>query len=241
MLNSKLGDFGEIDKIFDKINEKYGEAFRRMAKSEREERLNELLSECTPENAHEEVDWGSPHMVKVGFKRLNDNAVIPTKAHPTDSGFDLYASEDVIIEPGKTVVVPTGIAVELPKGFEAQVRPRSGVTAKTKLRVHLGTIDNGYKGEIGVIVDNIRTPIKTVDVNGGRTGMSSVTTTDAYTECGTGRYMGKRIIDGKYVIRKGDRIAQLVVQALPAVTVVEIDDFTEDSERGEGGFGSTGV
>jgi len=178
---------------------------------------------------------------KIGFKRLNDDATLPTKAHPTDSGFDLYASEDVIIEPGETEVVPTGIAVELPKGFEAQVRPRSGVTAKTKLRVQLGTIDNGYKGEIGVIVDNIRTPIKTVDVNGGRTGMSSVTTTDAYTVCGTGQYMGKRIIDGTYLIRKGDRIAQLVVQALPAVTVVEIDDFTEDSERGEGGFGSTGV
>src|SRR5690625_1455280 len=155
MLNSKLGDFGEIDKIFDKINEKYGEAFRRMAKSEREERLNELLSECTPENAHEEVDGGSPHMVKVGFKRLNDNAVIPTKAHPTDSGWDLYASEDVIIEPGETVIVPTGIAVELPKGFEAQVRRRPGVTAKRKLGVALGRIDNGYAGELGVIVDNI--------------------------------------------------------------------------------------
>src|SRR5690606_23673394 len=93
--------------------------------------------------------------IKVGFKRLNDNAIIPTKAYPTDSGFDLYASEDVIIEPGETVVVPTGIAVELPPGYEATVRPRSGITAKTKLRVQLGTIDNEYRGEIGVIVDNI--------------------------------------------------------------------------------------
>src|SRR5690625_7042344 len=96
--------------------------------------------------------------LKIGFKRLNDDAILPTKAHPTDSGFDLYASaEDVIIEPGETVVVPTGIAVELPKGFEAQVRPRSGITAKTKLRVQLGTIDQDYRGEIGVIVDNIST------------------------------------------------------------------------------------
>src|SRR5690625_3792789 len=91
---------------------------------------------------------------RIGFKRLNDSATIPTKAHPTDSGFDLYASEDVIIEPGETAVVPTGIAVKLPEGYEAQVRPRSGVTAKTKLRVQIGTIDNGYAGEIGVIVDN---------------------------------------------------------------------------------------
>src|SRR5690625_7111831 len=93
--------------------------------------------------------------VKIGYKTLNDDSILPTKAHPTDSGFDLYASDDVIIEPGETTIVPTGIAVELPKGYEAQVRPRSGVTAKTKLRVQLGTIDNGYNGEIGVIVDNI--------------------------------------------------------------------------------------
>ena len=150
----------------------------------------------------------SSQSISVGFKRLSSEATIPTKAHPTDSGFDLYASEDVIIEPGETVIVPTGIAVELPKGFEAQVRPRSGVTAKTKLRVQLGTIDNGYTGEIGVIVDNI--------------------------ESRPNYY-------GKHKIRKGDRIAQLVVQALPEVTAVEIDDFTQDSERGEGGFGSTGV
>lgn len=95
--------------------------------------------------------------LSVGFKRLNENATIPTKAHATDSGFDLYASEDVIIAPGETAVVPTGIAVQLPEGMEAQVRPRSGVTSKTKLRIQLGTIDNGYSGEIGIIVDNTAT------------------------------------------------------------------------------------
>src|SRR5690625_7588033 len=87
----------------------------------------------------------------VGFKRISDEAIIPTKAHPTDSGFDLYASEDAIIEPGETVVVPTGIAVKLPEGYEAQVRPRSGGTAKTMRRGRIGTIDNGYGGEVGVI------------------------------------------------------------------------------------------
>src|SRR5699024_5462229 len=98
-------------------------------------------------------------VITIGFKRLTDDAILPTKAHPTDSGYDLYAAEDVIIEPGDTAIVKTGIAVELPPGYEAQIRPRSGVTAKTKLRVQVGTIDNGYKGEIGVIVDNIH-PLK---------------------------------------------------------------------------------
>ena len=170
-------------------------------------------------------------VVKVGFKRLSDTAVIPTRAHESDSGFDLVANEDVIIEPGETKVIPTGIAVELPDGYEAKVRPRSGVTAKTKLRVQLGTIDNGYTGEIGVIVDN---------VNSFRADnfASLLTYIDGKTRLDNndGLYG-----EGTYLIRKGDRIAQLVVQELPKVKAVEIDDFTEDSERGEGGFGSTGV
>ena len=167
----------------------------------------------------------SSQSISVGFKRLSSEATIPTKAHPTDSGFDLYASEDVIIEPGETEIVPTGIAVELPKGFEVQVRPRSGVTAKTKLRVQLGTIDNGYKGEIGVIVDNISTDAWS---------NASRLLDNSYAE-------ETRNKTGGYLIRKGEKIAQLVVQALPEVTAVEIEEFTEDSERGEGGFGSTGV
>src|SRR5699024_4421370 len=171
----------------------------------------------------------SSQSISVGFKRLSDEATIPTKAHPTDSGFDLYASEDVIIEPGETKVIPTGIAIQLPEGMEAQIRPRSGVTAKTKLRVQLGTIDNGYKGEIGVIVDNI------ADDPFGNTSR--------YLNFVDGSEIRQDddIPDGTYHIRKGDRIAQLVVQALPEVTAVEIDEFTQDSERGEGGFGSSGV
>ena|SRR5690554_6894501 len=176
--------------------------------------------------------------IKVGFKRLNDNAIIPTKAYPTDSGFDLYASKDVIIRPGETTVVPTGIAVELPPGYEATVRPRSGITAKTKLRVQLGTIDNEYRGEIGVIVDNISE--ETFNL-----GNSSV------------NYLAK-LIDGKrgradvinggipcdyntYLIRKGDRIAQLVIQPIPNVEAYEVEGELKTTERGESGFGSTGV
>ncbi len=93
-------------------------------------------------------------MIKVGFKRLTDDAILPTKAHPTDSGFDLYTNEDAIIEANETLVIKTGIAIKLPPGYEAQVRPRSGITSKTDLRVQLGTIDNDYTGEIGIIVGN---------------------------------------------------------------------------------------
>ncbi len=165
--------------------------------------------------------------LSVGFKRLNDDATIPTKAHATDSGFDLYASEDVIIEPGETKVIPTGIAVQLPEGYEAQVRPRSGVTTKTKLRVQLGTIDNGYAGDIGVIVDNIS--------KGSGPYFRLPVTIEGTDVAGYG------VFDvGTHLIRKGDRIAQLVVQPLPAVEAVEVFDVVE-TDRGGGGFGSTGV
>src|SRR5690625_3608358 len=176
---------------------------------------------------------GDYEIIQVGFKRLTDDAIIPTKAHPSDSGYDLYAAEDVIIEPGDTAIVKTGIAVELPPGYEAQVRPRSGVTAKTKLRVQLGTIDNGYKGEIGVIVDNITSKFEAIKFGYHK----SVKTLRPYRRHST----NGSFPDGSYLIRKGDRIAQLVIQRLPETAAVEIDEFSDDSERGADGFGSSGV
>ena len=170
--------------------------------------------------------------VMIGFKRLSDDAILPTKAHPTDSGFDLYASKDVIIEPGETKIIPTGIAVELPPGYEATVRPRSGITAKTKLRVQLGTIDNEYRGEIGVIVDNIAPE----DLD----GMPCEYFVLSIENKPLPEYKSN-FVEGTYIIRKGDRIAQLVIQPLPAVEAYEIEDELEETERGEGGFGSSGV
>lgn len=215
------------------------------AQQEREEGevLAKLLARSTSEIAHEEIGGVSLNISPpiVGFKRLSDGATVPTKAHATDSGFDLYAAEDVVIEPGETVIVPTGIAVRLPERMEAQVRPRSGVTAKTKLRVQLGTIDNGYSGEIGVIVDNIAMPELQL----------STEYTD-YTHVEKNKEWALMTLDGDYgrgeniypentyLIRKGDRIAQLVVQALPSVTAVEVFDV-EETERGADGYGSSGV
>lgn len=204
-------------------------------------RLDELLRKCESGNPHGEIF--EPNPIQVGFKRLNENASLPTKAHATDSGFDLYAAEDVIIEPGETVVIKTGIAVQLPKGYEAQVRPRSGVTSRTKLRVQLGTIDNGYNGEIGVIVDNVaQKEYWTEDFS------FSVEVTEDYelldgSSKGSGYFQKWASYQpkGTYLIRKGDKLAQLVVQPLPSVEAYEISGELGETERGTGGFGSTGV
>ncbi|MFB5590489.1 dUTP diphosphatase [Bacillus cereus] len=92
--------------------------------------------------------------LRVKIKRVKD-VEMPKYANLGDSGFDLVAAEDTIVWPGETKVVPTGLAFEIPSGYEVQVRPRSGMTRDTKLRVVLGTVDSGFRGEVGVLVDNI--------------------------------------------------------------------------------------
>lgn len=161
-------------------------------------------------------------MIKVGFKKVLEDATLPLKAHPTDSGFDLFANEDVVIHPGKSEVVRTGIGIHLPPGYEAQVRPRSGVTSKTKLRVQIGTIDNDYTGQIGILVDNTETNT----VIAGRHVDGSI--------CHEIKYKY-----GRYKIRKGDKLAQLVVQPIPAIEAYEIEELPK-TVRGTNGFGSTG-
>lgn len=185
--------------------------------------------------------------LEIGFKRLSDNAILPTKAHATDSGFDLFATTDVIIAPGETVVVPTDIAVQLPRGYEAQVRPRSGITSKTKLRVQLGTIDESYRGNIGIIVDNITQLAYELEDYGDGLEIEIIRTNGLQTVDNSGYTpLGNILTEdsvplGTYIIRKHDKIAQLVAQPIPATVAVEITGELEDSDRGAKGFGSSGV
>jgi dUTP pyrophosphatase len=87
--------------------------------------------------------------MNVKIKKMHPDAIIPSYAKPGDSGFDLVALEDVVIAAGQTKKVPTGLAFEIPDGYEMQIRPRSGLTLNSKLRVQLGTIDAGYRGDEG--------------------------------------------------------------------------------------------
>ncbi|AAX92385.1 deoxyuridine 5'-triphosphate nucleotidohydrolase [Staphylococcus phage Twort] len=94
-------------------------------------------------------------MENLEIKLLHKDAKVPVRANMYDSGLDLYAVEDIDIKPCSKTLVSTGIAINLPTGYEAQVRPKSGITAKTNLRVQFGSIDFGYNLEIKVMVDNI--------------------------------------------------------------------------------------
>ncbi|WMW41373.1 deoxyuridine 5'-triphosphate nucleotidohydrolase (plasmid) [Bacillus cereus] len=157
--------------------------------------------------------------LRVKIKRVKD-VELPKYAREFDAGFDLVAAEDAVIYPGGTKVIPTGLAFEIPPGYELQVRPRSGISRKTFLRVVLGTVDSGFRGEVGVIVSNtsyIGNHI-TLGINDESGGYANV----------------------KYEIKKGDRIAQGVIAPVETAHFVEVDKLS-DSERGNRGFGSTGV
>ena len=138
------------------------------------------------------------------IKRLSPDAVLPKYAHPGDSGMDLCSIEQLMLQPGTRATVKTGIAIELPSGTEAQVRPRSGLASRSGITIlnTPGTVDEGYRGEICITVANL----------------------------------GQE----PFEIRKGMRIAQMVI--CPVIRV-EIDECAElsETERSTGGFGSTGV
>lgn len=169
----------------------------------------------------------SNRIVQIPIELCRENAKVPNYATLGDAGLDLYALEDYDIAPGETVLIPTGIKVALPIGHELQVRPRSGQSLKTKLRVANtpGTIDSGYRGEICVIVENIEPKIADIEYD--------------FNEDGT-IYI-KSILHGKtYHISKGSKFAQLVLNIIPAASFFTVDSIQVfDSERKDGGFGST--
>jgi dUTP pyrophosphatase len=95
--------------------------------------------------------------VKVKVKKLHENAIIPEYKTEGSAGFDLHALKEVVIPGNETRLVPTGLAFEIPVGYEIQIRPRSGISLKTPIRISNtpGTIDSDYRGEVGIIVDNL--------------------------------------------------------------------------------------
>lgn len=147
--------------------------------------------------------------MKVLIKKVHPDAVIPKYATPGAAGFDLVAIEDVVIVPGQTTAVKTGLSVEVPFGYEMQIRPRSGLSLKTALRVSNapGTVDSDYRGEVAVILTN----------------SSPKNVAGSLHE----------------YIKVGDRIAQGVIVPVVQAQFEEVVELSE-TERGAGGFGSTG-
>ena len=159
--------------------------------------------------------------IQIPIEICSPDAKIPTYAHKGDAGMDVYSTIDVTIAPGETKLIPLGFKVAIPEGYELQVRPRSGFSLRTHLRVANapGTIDSGYRDEVGVILHNCAPTIQ--DFGDGRA-----------ETC---------LYGPSYTISKGDRIAQLVLQAVPTALFIKTSDISKIGEDRNGGFGSTGV
>lgn len=160
--------------------------------------------------------------VEVFVEICREGIVLPKYQNLWDAGMDVCAAEDILLRPGETVVVPTGLKFAIPEGYEIQVRPRSGITLRTPLRISNspGTIDSGYRDELGIIMTNT----------------SELSTADAcYTLTASGNRMGC------YRVAKGDRIAQLVLQEVPRMKFKIVESVAEIGQNRGGGFGSTGV
>ena len=145
-------------------------------------------------------------MTNIRIIKIDQNIDIPSYATSGSAGLDLSAAiqEEVIIAPGEHKIIPTGIAIALPSGFEAQIRPRSGLAAKNGITVlnSPGTIDSDYRGEIKVILINL-------------------SKTDFH-------------------VTRGMRIAQMIIARYETAKLDLVDNL-ETTERGSGGFGSTGI
>lgn len=163
-------------------------------------------------------------MAEIKIEKCRDTAVIPSYAHEGDAGMDIYAAADVIVEPGRSVLVPTGLKMAIPVGYEVQIRPRSGISLKTPLRVpnSPGTIDSGYRDEVNVIIYNAS------QMNESENGEPFSLNT-------------KGCRHGTYKICTGDRIAQMVFAKVESCTFAEVDDVSAIGENRGGGFGSSGI
>ena len=142
--------------------------------------------------------------MKLLIERVDESAIIPFKAHKGDAGMDLFSNENTNIKPFERKLIHTGIRIQLPNNTEAQIRPRSGLALHNGITVlnTPGTIDEGYRGEIGIILINLSNEI--------------------------------------FEVKKGMKIAQMVIKSTLVVTVEEVKGLNKTS-RGEGGFGSTGI
>lgn len=162
--------------------------------------------------------------VSIPIEFIHPDAKLPTYANVGDAGMDVYALDDYMIKPGETKIIPLGFKVAIPTGYELQVRPKSGLTSRSTLRIANapGTIDSGYRDEVGVIVENVASPINDI-----------VLDADLNIACGI-EY------GAACSISKGQKFAQLVLQKVPTASFQVVESVASIVGDRGGGYGSTG-
>lgn len=161
--------------------------------------------------------------MKVRIKKSHPNAIIPRRSKDDDAAYDLFCVERVVIKPMERKIIPTGISIEIPQGYYGRIAPRSGLAITEGIDVLAGVIDSNYRGEIGVVLINLNLP-ENLLVKDEALGIYNHLFDSA----------------NSVVLNKGDRIAQLVIERCFSAEWIEVDDLSE-TEREDGGFGSTGA
>lgn len=142
--------------------------------------------------------------MQLKIKRLTQTAKLPERAFPTEAGFDVFADETVTIHNGETVAISTGIALEIPVGYYGRLTAISGLTLNSNLRVLEGTINASFRGEMKIIAE-----------------------TKAHEHCTPEFYYEETAIADDFVIEKGMKIAQLIIQPVPQFEIVEVDELSK--------------
>ena len=177
-------------------------------------------------NTIAEAEGVAKRIINVPIELTSENAKMPKYAHLGDGAVDLYSPEEYTIGPGETKIIPVDIKTALPYGYAFLIHPRSGLSAKSKLRIanSIGLIDSQYKGVIGVIVENIDPKIKDIDCD--------------YVD---GKLVVNSILYGSsYTIGKGERFAQMRLVEVPTVQFVQVESVDSIGDDRGGGFGSSG-
>ena len=165
------------------------------------------------------------HVVEIPVEICREGAKLPTYSTNGSAAMDIYSTEEYTIDPGQTIIIPTGIKVAIPHGYALLIHPRSGLSARSKLRIpnSLGLIDEDYHEEIGVIVENIDQKVKDADMYDGNNYFELV------------KEYGAPITIGK-----GERIAQMRLVEVPRIKWREVNSLGNFEEDHGAGFGSSG-
>ena len=215
----------DIEAVYMQLINSIDDQFAEIMSAQKRDFLKRLLS--ISYNSLAETEGVIKRTVQVPIELTSENAQIPKYAHLGDGAVDLYSPADYTIKPGETIIIPCNIKVALPYGYAFLIHPRSGTSAKTKLRVanSVGLVDSQYKGVIGVIIENIEPPIKDI----------------TYEFDDSGRPILTSVLHGQsYTISKGERFAQMRLVEVPTANFFQVERVDGIGDDRGGGFGSSG-
>ena len=215
----------DLRQAYAKLIENIDTQFAEILSAPKRDFLKQMLS--ITYNCIAEAEGIAKRVINIPIELTSENAQIPKYAHLGDGAVDLYSPADYTINPGETIIIPCDIKVALPYGYAFLIHPRSGISAKTKLRVanSIGLVDSQYKGVIGVIVENIEPPIKDI----------------TYEFDDNGRPILTSVLHGQsYSISKGERFAQMRLVEVPTANFFQVESVDGIGDDRGGGFGSSG-